>query len=134
MRRILSPDCDESMHAFEMEEFSKFAEIRTVFVVEMGNSRLGGLIELSIRDRVDGSSSPQVVYVDGWYIESDLRGLGIGRNLIKQAEAWARSHGLTELASAAGLQNENSIRAHNALGFRETFRTVHFLKSVEESS
>ena len=29
------------------------------------------------------------------------------------------------------IQNERSIRAHGALGFRETFRLVHFVKSLK---
>ena len=128
MRRALWPDCAESMHAFEMEEFTKCASTRAVFVVKRDGSGLGGFIELSIRDRVDGSRSPQVAYVEGWYIDCDLRGRGIGRKLMKQAEVWARSHHLAELARDADIENEDSIRAHKALGFHETFRLVHFLK------
>jgi aminoglycoside 6'-N-acetyltransferase I len=57
-----------------------------------------------------------------------LRGSGIGRQLIAAAERWAIKHGLTEIASDAELENEASIRAHEALGFHVTFRLVHFLK------
>ncbi len=49
---------------------------------------------------------------------------------MKQAEAWANSRGLIELASDAEVENQGSIRAHKTLGFRETFRLVHFLKRV----
>jgi aminoglycoside 6'-N-acetyltransferase I len=44
---------------------------------------------------------------------------------------WARQRGLNELASDAEIANEESIRAHRALGFRETFRLVHFLRPVQ---
>ena len=128
MRAALWPDCPEKMHELEMREQTADSDV-AVFVYAR-NQGLGGFIELSVRDRVDGSTSPRVGYVEGWYVDSDLRGQGIGRQLIREAEAWTRALGLTELASDAELTNAESIRAHEALGFRETFRLVHFLKSV----
>jgi len=130
MRRSLFSGCSESMHALEMKEFSDSTATRAVFVVERRSGGLCGFIELSIRDRVDASSSRQVAYVEGWYIDPDHRGRGLGRALIKQAEAWTTSRSLTELASDAEVENRDSIHAHKALGFRETFRLVHFLKRV----
>ncbi len=66
MRRSLFPDCSESMHTLEMKEFTDSTATHAVFVVERDSSGLCGFIELSIRDRVDGSSSRQVAYVEGW--------------------------------------------------------------------
>ncbi len=134
MRRSLFPDCSDSMHTLEMKEFTDSTATRAVFVVERDSSGLCGFIELSIRDRVDGSSSRQVAYVEGWYIDPDHRRRGLGRELMKQAGAWANSRGLTELASDAEVENQGSIRAHKALGFRETFRLVHFLTRVGKSA
>lgn len=128
MRAALWPECPSEMHDLEMREQTADPEV-AVFVYSRSEG-LGGFIELSVRDRVDGSASPRVGYVEGWYVDPDLRGQGIGRLLIREAEAWTRSLGLTELASDAELMNTESIRAHEALGFRETFRLVHFLKSV----
>jgi aminoglycoside 6'-N-acetyltransferase I len=74
--------------------------------------------------------SPRVGYVEGWYVDPDLRGKGVGRTLVSRAEIWAREMGFTELASDAELRNDGSIRAHHALGFHETFRLVHFVKPL----
>lgn len=123
MRYALWPDCSQEMHALEI------AEQKDVFVFRR-TTGLGAFIELSIRNRVDGSMSERVGYVEGWYVDPDLRGQGIGAQLIKAAEEWTRSLGLTELASDAELENESSIAAHKALGFHETFRLVHFLKKL----
>ena len=128
MRKSLWPDCPEEIHRIEIAEQS--GEFATVLVYRRPNSKLGGFIELSIRDRVDGSTSPQVGYIEGWYVDEDLRGMGVGRNLVAAAEQWTRDQGLTEIASDAELENEKSIRAHAALGFKETFRLVHFLKRL----
>ena len=127
MRTALWPDCPPEMHEFEMREQMTAPYAVFVYARDAG---LGAFIELSVRDRVDGSQSPRVGYVEGWYVDPDLRGHGIGRQLIREAEAWSRGLGLTELASDAELVNEESIRAHRALGFRETFRLVHFIKSL----
>jgi len=63
-------------------------------------------------------------------VDPDLRGKGIGRRLVEAGEQWTRGRGLTEIASDAELENEQSISAHKALGFKETFRLVHFLKRL----
>ena len=129
MRGTLWPDCPPEMHDLEMAEQIGSSEF-AVFVHERGGDKLGGFIELSVRHRVDGTMSPRVGYVEGWFVDPDLRGQGIGRALITRGEAWAKQMDFTELASDAELENENSIRAHGALGFRETFRLVHFVKSL----
>lgn len=129
MRQALWPDCAPEMHQLEMAEQSEGASA-AVFVHQRPDGRLGGFIELSIRDRVDGSLSPQVGYIEGWYVDPDLRGQGLGRQLVEQAEAWTRERGLSELASDAEIANEQSLRAHHAVGFHETFRVVQFLKPL----
>jgi len=50
--------------------------------------------------------------------------------LVAAAEEWARSHGYTELASNADLENHGSHRAHAAAGFEEVERTVHYRKAL----
>ena len=136
MRHALWPDCSEQMHALEIREYARRGEPSSaVFVFEREEGHgLGAFIELSIRDRVDGSYSERVGYVEGWYVDPDLRGHGIGRQLIEKAEQWTVSCGLTELASDVELENEGSISAHHALGFRETFRLVHFIKRLAGES
>jgi aminoglycoside 6'-N-acetyltransferase I len=132
MRATLWPDCPLEMHDLEMAGQISSSEF-AVFVYEHSYGKPGGFIELSVRNRVDGTMSPRVGYVEGWYVDPDLRGKGIGGALIARAEAWAKEMGFTELASEAELENEESIRAHGALGFRETFRLVHFVKSLGET-
>jgi aminoglycoside 6'-N-acetyltransferase I len=56
---------------------------------------------------------------------------GIGRRLIQTAVQWASEAGYSELASDAEADNEQSIRAHRSLGFREVGRSVHFVRSLE---
>jgi len=131
LRRVLWPACSEAMHLCEMEEYADSAGARAVFVMVREDGRLGGFAEVSIRDRVDGSLSARVAYLEGWFVERDLRGKGMGRKLVETAERWAAARGLTEIASDAELNDAASLKAHEALGFRETFRLVHFLKTLK---
>src|ERR1051325_6469284 len=130
LRRALWPDCSDKMHAFEMSEYPA-AGTRAVFVLVRENGRLGGFVEVSERDRVDGSMSARVAHLEGWFVEPDLRGRGLGRSLVTTAEGWSIARGLTEIASDAALGDAESLGAHQALGFRQTFRLVHFLKSLQ---
>lgn len=130
MRVALWPDCSAIMHRYEMRAFAKRSRVRGILVLDRGDGRLGGFIELSVRLRVDGSMSDRLGYVEGWYVDPDLRGTGWGRRMIRAAEAWTAARGLTELGSDAELANPDGIAAHRACGFRETFRLVLFLKPV----
>lgn len=105
-------------------------DIVEVFVLERSNGKLGGFIELNIRNYAEGTVSTQVPYVEGWYIDSDIRGRGYGKQLIENAQSWAIANRFEELASDAEIENEISIAAHKALGFEEVDRIVCFLKKL----
>lgn len=130
LREALWPDCEPEMHDCEMRFLARRSTRRGVYVLDRGAGRLGGFIELSVRPRVDGALSDRVGFVEGWYVEPDLRGAGWGRRLIEAAEKWTAARGLTELGSDAELANPAGVDAHRACGFRETFRVVQFLKEV----
>lgn len=133
LRKTLWPDCSPAMTRYEISACLRRPQSAAIYVLDRGDGRLGGFIELSVRPRVDGSMSERVGYVEGWFVDPDLRGAGWGRRLIRVAEDWTAALGLTELASDAELANPRGIRAHRACGFRETFRVVQFLKRVRRS-
>jgi aminoglycoside 6'-N-acetyltransferase I len=72
-----------------------------------------------------------VAFLEGWYVDEDMRGKGIGTALVRAGEAWARRRGYRELASDALLDNETAHRAHEALGFAEIERVVRYRKELE---
>lgn len=130
MRRALWPDCQGPRAALEMREQLSDPKNFGVLVIDRGDGTLGGFIELALRDGVDGAARERTAYVEGWFVERELRRTGWGRRLVAAAERWARQRGMVELASDAELWNASAIRAHRAVGFRETFRVVQFLKRV----
>ena len=80
---------------------------------------LCGFLEASLRSRADGCDSTPVGYIEGWYVDRDIRRNGVGRALVSAVEAWARSRGCRQMASDAELWNQVSHQAHEALGYRK---------------
>lgn len=101
-----------------------------VFVVERADGKLGAFLEAGTRAFADGCWSRPVGYIEGWYVDEDLRRQGVGAMLVRAAEDWARSQGLKEMASDTWLDNDESIAAHLALGYEEAERLVHFSKDL----
>lgn len=102
-----------------------------IFVAEE-QSRIIGFVEVGLRSHAeDCDASRPVGFIEGWFVVADERGRGVGRALIARAEAWSREQGCTELGSNTWLDNAVSQRAHEALGFREVERTVHYKKALE---
>ena len=131
----LWPDCSPERHLLEIEQLTASEGGGLVLVAVRERGGLCGFAELSIRhDHVDGASAVPVAYLEGWYVDPDVRGRGIGRQLLEAAEKWAADRGLKELASDAELHNERSIEAHVACGFTETCRAVHFIKPIVASA
>ena len=129
MRSALWEDCPEEHQVREMEENLR-SEVDAVFVAERPGGGLCGFLEASLRSRADGCDSTPVGYIEGWYVDEDVRREGVGRALVGAAEAWARSKGCRQMASDAELWNEVSHRAHGALGYEETGRLVLFKKDL----
>lgn len=131
LRKALWPDCVGPRAQLEMRELSSDRRKFGVIVLDRGDGTLGGFVELALRDGVDGASRETTAFLEGWLVEPDLRGRNWGRRLIRAAEQWAAERGMVELASDTELDNRVGIAAHRAVGFRETFRVVQFLKRVK---
>lgn len=129
MRQALWPDVGVEDLQREMEQI--LADPMTpVFLAIRQDGRAGGFIEVSVRKYADGCETSPVGYIEGWYVDEDLRGQGVGRALVQAAEDWARRQGLKEMASDTWLENEVSIKAHLALGYEEVERSIHFAKTL----
>jgi aminoglycoside 6'-N-acetyltransferase I len=130
MRRALWEDCPDDQQVREMEEILD-SDIDEVFLAERPDGRLCGFLEAALRSRANGCDSTPVGYIEGWYVDEDLRRLGVGRTLMEAAEAWARSRGCRQMASDAELWNTVSHQAHGAIGYEVTGRLVLFKKDLE---
>jgi aminoglycoside 6'-N-acetyltransferase I len=130
MRSALWPDCSLDDHHSEMQEQLNDPTRYTVLVVERDDGKLGGFLEASLRAYADGCRTSPVGYIEGWYVDTDLRQQGLGGALVTAAERWAVAQGCTEMASDCELGNDTSLRAHLALGYAEVDRAIQFRKSL----
>ena len=102
-----------------------------IFVAAAGGAGLVGFVQAGLRSHADGCDPVRPVgFIEGWYVRDGFRGGGIGRRLVQAAEEWAYAQGCTEMASDALLDNQESLRAHSALGFEVVDRCVHFRKKL----
>jgi aminoglycoside 6'-N-acetyltransferase I len=130
LRRALWPDCPPDDHHNEMQQQLDDPASYAVFVIERAAGKLGGFLEASLRAYADGCRTSPVGYMEGWYVDADLRQQGWGGELVKAAEQWAIEKGCTEMASDCELDNDISFRAHLALGYEEVDRAIQFRKSL----
>lgn len=103
---------------------------QAVFLAVRPTGQPCGFLEATIRIHADGCESSPVGYIEGWYVEEDLRHNGVGAQLVKAAEDWARALGMQEMASDTWIDNDVSIEAHKKLGYEEIERLVHFSKNL----
>jgi putative acetyltransferase len=138
MRVALWPDGGEGEHASEIAEFLDFGSFSWAksllalgaFVATRSAGGLCGFAEVSVRPFVEDCPGRPPGYLEGWYVDPDVRRRGIGAKLVAAAETWAAAQGCEEMASDAHLGNAASHAAHRALGFNETSRLVHFHKRL----
>lgn len=135
MRAALWPDGSLEDHRREMDAWFADGPIATlpaaIFVSHAPNQSLTGFLEVDLRSHADGCDPRQPVgYVEGWFVQPDHRGRGVGAALMRAAEEWSRIHGAREMASDALIDNEPSELAHRALGFEVVDRCIHLRKNL----
>ena len=102
-----------------------------ILVSQDEHGALTGFLEVGIRSHADGCNPARPVgFVEAWFVHEKFRNRGVGRELMHSAEDWARTQGCLEMASDALIDNQESQRAHEALGFEVVDRCVHFRKQL----
>ncbi|HEY2595573.1 MAG TPA: GNAT family N-acetyltransferase [Chloroflexota bacterium] len=127
MRVALWPDADPADLAQEFDALLDDPD-QAIFVAERDSGGLCGMVEAGIRPFANPVDEQPCAFVEGWWVDADVRREGVGRALIAAVEDWARERGFHELGSDALLENEVSHAAHLALGFEERERTVAYRK------
>jgi aminoglycoside 6'-N-acetyltransferase I len=130
LRSMLWDELSEDEHKAEMLDIYEHTDSQLVLVAERGNGNLVGFLEASIRPFVEDCHTDHVGYLEGWFVEPGYRRYGIGGDLVRSAERWARKKGCTEMASDAEVGNDLSLQAHLKLGYDETSRLVHLRKDL----
>ena len=131
MRIALWPGSDSDHEADIARFFRERLDRKRTFVAEDDAGRLVGFLELDQRWYAPGCASSPVPFIEGWFVDPDVRRSGVGGALVRAAEDWARAAGFTEIGSDVEIDNLDSIAAHEALGYEETDRVVSFRRSLD---
>jgi aminoglycoside 6'-N-acetyltransferase I len=135
MRHALWPHSSVEKHGAELTRILGGAPYGTLpwllLVAELKDGALVGFLEAGLRSTADGCDpAVPVGYVEGWYVAPEWRRRKVGAALVAEAESWAREQGCREMASDTWLDNVDSQRAHQALGYEEVDRCVHYRKKI----
>ncbi|MDF2417388.1 AAC(6')-Ighjkrstuvwx family aminoglycoside N-acetyltransferase [Acinetobacter beijerinckii] len=129
LRILLWPNTEDA-HLIEMRQL--LAEKQTLQLMAYSNNQAVAILEASIRhEYVNGTETSPVAYLEGIYVCSEFRRLGVATNLIRQAEDWATQFACTEFASDTAVDNLVGQVMHKALGFQETERVIYFSKKIK---
>ena len=67
------------------------------------------MIEVSLRNVVDGCLTSPVGYIEGIVVLPSHRSRGVAKELLEVGEDWCRARGCTEIATDAGLDNVTAL-------------------------
>lgn len=125
MRLALWPNSTAEIEKEGIDHFLAGSSLpfpQAAFVSPRPTGGLCGLAEVSIHTDAPVCVTDRIGYLEAWYVDSDMRGQGIGRALAEAAEAWARAQGCREMASDTDPSYPLSPAAHAALGYAEVER------------
>lgn len=130
MRHALWPDADPRELAEEIPAILADPTQLWTWVVEDEAGRVGGFIEVQLRDMFDGSRVNPYPHLEALWIAPDLRRAGAARLLLEAVESRARAESHTMLGSDVVLDNAISQQWHEACGFVEEVRVVLYSKPL----
>ncbi|MGH7660747.1 MAG: GNAT family N-acetyltransferase [Vulcanimicrobiaceae bacterium] len=134
LRYRLWPDHPREGHAADLGDFfadkaSRLAQEN--FVAVLADGEIVGFVEAGLRSHANGCDPKQPVgFIEGWFVAEPYRRRGIGAMLVRAAEDWARSKGCKEMASDTQIENVDSRRAHEGLGYAVVETCIDFRKEL----
>ena len=129
-RKTLYHGVDDTFHEKEVDLILNDPTKTTFLIFEKNGDFPVGMLELSLRNVVDGCLTSPVGYIEGIYLDESTRGLGFGKAMVDFSKEWARSKGCSELACDAELHETEAQKFHEKMGFKETYRIVQYKMEV----
>jgi len=129
MRHELYGELSAQFHEAEMELIFSSKEA-TCFIGLSESGAAVAMLEVSLRNFVDGCLGGPVGYIEGVYVTLGERKQGYAGELIEFATSWFRSKGCRDMAADAELANLIAQDFLTRAGFDETYRVVEYKRSL----
>ncbi|MDJ0621871.1 MAG: GNAT family N-acetyltransferase [Desulfocapsaceae bacterium] len=130
-RSEIYPLLSEEFNTTEMSSILR-NDLWHCWFIENDDGERIGLVELSLRNIVDGCLSSPVPYIEGLYLIETQRGRGSGARVIEMIKQWCYKYGYTELATDAELTNVRAQQFYEKIGFEEVDRVVEYRFDMKE--
>ena len=124
-RNEIYPKISRDLDLKEMENIFG-SELWKCWFIEREDGKRIGLVELSLRNIVDGCVSSPVPYLEGLYLTETERGKSRGTEVIEMIKLWCQEHGYSELATDAELTNTRAQKFYEKLGFEQVDQVVAY--------
>ena len=135
LRRALWPDSPITELKVRAPDMTGANERFAVLLARAQDGTPAGFAEVSLRfDYVNGCQGSPVAFLEGILVDAGHRKKGLGRALVREAQAWGKERGAAEFACDALLDNEASHAFHKAIGFEEMVRVVYFRMKADEAA
>lgn len=129
-RKALFPSKTESQHVLDVQQYLYYSDFKQAFLAEL-NAKPIGLIEVVIKDSVEGSTLAPVAVCEAWYVEAEQRQKGIGKALMLAAEQWAKSKKCKQIGSWSSNESAYLQLAFEHTGYRKIVSIDHYLKTLK---
>jgi len=122
---------DNTLKTLEAEFIDSIEHNQAIFFIKYLDDLPVGFAQCGLRtDYVEGTGTSPVGYLEGIYVKAAYRNKGYARELLLSCEGWAKNMGCTEFTSDCEIDNAESLKFHNAMGFEEANRIICFKKNL----
>jgi N-acetylglutamate synthase-like GNAT family acetyltransferase len=109
------PDTEQAIHR-RLEVLGRQTDT-IILVAEDDDRQLTGCIQVVIANRLAEGPYGEIASL---VVSEDLRGSGVGRQLVDSAADWLNGHGLSRMRVRCNAIRKQTHRFYAHLGFRET--------------
>jgi GNAT superfamily N-acetyltransferase len=114
------------------ENEQMLTDTNQIFHLAFDGDKAVGISHGSLRrEYVNGANDGLKGYLEAIYVLPEYRKNGIATELDKIIGLWAARNGCREMASDCLLDNTDSYKFHQKIGYEETERNIFFLKTLE---
>ena len=98
-----------------------------VFVAEADSGRIAGVIHV---EKYNVLYFPTMANILGLAVAADYRRHGIGSDLLKRAEEWARENGACSMRLNSGESRKQAHEFYRAQGYTDDKKQLRFIKEL----